>query len=145
VSTERSYNWCGARVKNQANPSPQKMFIKVEAKWTVPPFVNPPNNETHYAAIFVGLDGGSELLSQNLLQAGVAQILSTDAARTTTQDCHAWYLWDAVGDKWDPNYSTNKVPGFAVSPWGHRYCYIGIQGPWESGSNVLARSRGSYF
>lgn len=100
---------------NQGNFAGKK-FTKVQATWTVPAFGNPPNGETHCAAIFVGLDGGSELLSKNLFQAGVAQIVSTDAAGRTTQDCHAWYLWDPTGGLWDPNYLNNKVPGFPVSP-----------------------------
>jgi peptidase A4-like protein len=113
MNTYASYNWCGGRLK----VPPGKKFTKVQATWQVPEFgENPPDGETHYAAIFVGLDGGSEWLSQNLFQAGVAQIVSTDAAGTTTQDCHAWYLWDPTGGLWDPNYSNNKVPGFPVSP-----------------------------
>jgi Peptidase A4 family len=102
-----SYNWCGGRL----TAPPGKKFTKVQATWTVPVFgENPPNGETHYAAIFVGLDGGSENGSQNLLQAGVAQIVSTNAAGTTTQDCHAWYLWDPVGDKWNLGYTNNQIP-----------------------------------
>jgi hypothetical protein len=130
MSAYNSYNWCGARVKNNSQAKFNgKMFTKVQATWKVPSFLGQPaNGETWYAAIFVGLDGGSTdivaagpglpngyTFSQNLLQAGVAQKISR-ANGTTTQDCHAWYLWDAVGDKWDPNYSNNKVPGFAVSP-----------------------------
>jgi hypothetical protein len=102
-----SFNWCGGRVKNQDNFAGKK-FTKVQATWQVPAFgENPPNGETHYAAIFVALDGGSEYLSQNLLQAGVAQIVSTDASGTTTQDCHAWYLWDPLGNKWNLGYTNN--------------------------------------
>ena len=116
MNTDPSFNWCGGRLKNQGNFAGKK-FTKVQATWKVPEFEeDPPNGETHYAAIFVCLDGGSEYRSQNLLQAGVAQIVRTDAAGTTTQDCHAWYLWDLTGTLWDPTYSNYTVPGFAVSP-----------------------------
>lgn len=94
-----------------------KKFNKVKATWKVPAFAeNPPNGETWYAATFVGLDGGSPLpgFSTNLLQAGVAQKISTDAGGTKTA-CHAWYLWDPTGHLSNLDYSNYPVPGFPVS------------------------------
>jgi hypothetical protein len=105
-----------------------KMFTEVHATWKVPSFLGQPaNGETWYAAIFVGLDGGSTdivpagpglpngyTFSQNLLQAGVAQIISRANGITTPQDCHAWYLWDTTGALWRPDYA-NRVAGFNVS------------------------------
>jgi hypothetical protein len=117
----KSWNWCGARVKNRGHTFGGKKFTQVQATWTVPAFKrNPPNGETWYAAIFVGLDGGSiedtqPPYSENLLQAWVAQKISRDADGNLTQNCHAWYLWDSIGNNWDPDYSHNVVPNFPVN------------------------------
>jgi peptidase A4-like protein len=111
-------------VKNDIPKFIGKMFTKVQATWKVPSFLGQPaNGETWYAAIFVGLDGGSTdtpsaappgRFSENLLQAGVAQIISR-ANGKTTQHCHAWYLWDPTGALWTPDYTNYPVARFNVS------------------------------